>query len=75
MAVHQRVAGDDDGRLSAADGRPAGRAHSLDPLNAGEIRAAVGILRRERLVTPAARFVSVSLNEPLKTQIARCGTG
>jgi primary-amine oxidase len=44
--------------------------HPLDPLDAGEIRVAVDILRRERLVTPGARFVSVSLNEPAKDQVA-----
>ena len=71
MVARQQVAGDDDGSLSAADGRRVGPArHPLDPLDAGEIRAAVEILRRERLVTPAARFVSVSLNEPAKDQIA-----
>ena len=70
-AARQQVAGDDEGSLSAADGRRVGPArHPLDPLDAGEIRAAVEILRRERLVTPAARFVSVSLNEPAKNQIA-----
>lgn len=44
--------------------------HPLDPLDAGEIRVAVDVLRRERLVTPGARFVSVSLNEPAKDQVA-----
>ena len=43
--------------------------HPLDPLDAREISQAVEILRRERPVTPEARFVSVSLNEPLKSQI------
>jgi primary-amine oxidase len=47
-------------------GRPA--RHPLDPLDAGEIKAAVGILRRERLVSPMARFVSVSLHEPAKNE-------
>jgi primary-amine oxidase len=62
---------DRESRLRAADGPRADAArHPLDPLDAGEISAAVGILRRERLVTPAARFVSVSLNEPAKNQIA-----
>ena len=35
-----------------------------------EIMRAVEILRREPLVTPEARFVSVSLSEPRKDQIA-----
>lgn len=43
--------------------------HPLDPLNADEITRAVEILR-ERPVTPEARFVSVSLSEPGKDQIA-----
>ena len=42
--------------------------HPLDPLDASEIKAAVGILRRERPVTPVARFVSVTLHEPAKDQ-------
>jgi primary-amine oxidase len=44
--------------------------HPLDPLDAAEIRLAVAILRRERPVTPEARFVSVSLHEPPKDQLA-----
>ena len=44
--------------------------HPLDPLDAGEIRQAVEILRREQSVSPDARFVSVSLNEPPKDQVA-----
>jgi primary-amine oxidase len=44
--------------------------HPLDPLDADEIRRAAAILRRERPVTPQARFVSVDLNEPAKSQVA-----
>ena len=44
--------------------------HPLEPLDADEISRAVQILRQERLVTPEARFVSVSLNEPPKSQVA-----
>jgi primary-amine oxidase len=44
--------------------------HPLDPLDAAEIRQAVEILRRERPVSPDARFVSVSLNELPKDQVA-----
>jgi primary-amine oxidase len=43
--------------------------HPLDPLDAGEIRRAVAIVRRERPVTSDARFVSVGLHEPAKSQI------
>jgi primary-amine oxidase len=69
--VRQR--GDDEYHISpdAVGGhRTAPARHPLDPLDAGEIRRAVEILRRERPVTPEARFVSVSLNEPHKDQIA-----
>jgi len=56
---------------AAADGHHAAQIrHPLDPLDAGEIRQAVEILRRERSVSPDARFVSVSLNEPPKDQVA-----
>ena len=55
---------------AAADGHHAARVrHPLDPLDAGEIRRAVEILRRERPVTPEARFVSVTLSEPPKDQV------
>lgn len=63
---------DDEYHLSpdAVGGHPAASAgHPLDPLDAGEIMRAVEILRREPLVTPQARFVSVSLSEPRKDQI------
>ena len=71
MVARQGV--DDEYHLSpdAVGGHPASPAgHPLDPLDAGEITRAVEILRRERLVTPQARFVSVSLSEPRKDQIA-----
>ncbi len=56
---------------AAADGHhSAWIRHPLDPLDAGEIRRAVEILRREQPVSPDARFVSVSLNEPPKDQVA-----
>jgi primary-amine oxidase len=61
----------DHGSPAAADGHHAARVrHPLDPLDAGEIRQAVEILRREQPVSPDARFVSVSLNEPPKDQVA-----
>ncbi len=40
--------------------------HRLDPLSAGEIQAAVGILRGEGKASPGARFVQVALREPPK---------
>ena len=56
---------------AAADGHQAAWIrHPLDPLDAGEIKRAVEILRREQPVSPDARFVSVSLNEPPKDQVA-----
>ena len=61
----------DHGSPAAADGHHAAWIrHPLDPLDAGEIRQAVEILRREQPVSPDARFVSVSLNEPPKDQVA-----
>src|SRR6185437_13682602 len=56
---------------AAADGHQAAWIrHPLDPLDAGEIKRAVEILRREQPLSPDARFVSVSLNEPPKDQVA-----
>jgi primary-amine oxidase len=63
------VAGQEHGGPWPDDEQRDSRArHPLDPLDAREISKAVEILRRERPVTPEARFVSVSLNEPLKSQ-------
>lgn len=70
MVARQRVAGEDHSSPDAADGHQAHARHPLNPLEAGEIARAVEILRRERPVTPEARFVSVTLNEPRKDQIA-----
>ena len=62
-------AGDDDhGGLAAGSRRPA--RHPLDPLDAGEIARAVQILRQQRPVPGRARFVSVTLHEPPKDQVA-----
>ncbi len=44
--------------------------HALDPLDAGEIARAVQILRQQRPVPTDARFVSVTLHEPPKDQVA-----
>ena len=62
--------GSQDSRGTAC-GHSAGQVrHPLDPLDADEIRRAVAILRRERPVSPEARFVSVNLNEPSKDLVA-----
>jgi primary-amine oxidase len=79
VAVRHQMGEEDQGQMDEGDhSRPDGADghysvrydHPLDPLGAGEIRRTVEILRRDRQVTPEARFVSVSLNEPLKTEIA-----
>src|SRR6202050_2188815 len=49
------------------------RHHPLNPLDGDEIKRAVAILRRERPVTPEARFVSVNLHEPAKGQVGFAG--
>ena len=70
MVGRGQVAGEGHGGPQPGDDQRGDRAcHPLDPLDACEISQAVEILRRERLVTPAARFVSVSLNEPVKSQV------
>jgi primary-amine oxidase len=54
-----------------ADGapRPDGARHPLDPLSEHEIRQAVSILAGDGRVSPAMRFVSVSLREPPKGEV------
>src|SRR5499427_8420544 len=47
-----------------------GARHPLDPLSADEIRQAVSILAGDGRVSPATRFVSVSLREPAKDEVA-----
>ena len=47
-----------------------GARHLLDPLTAAEIRQAAGILAGDGRVSPAIRFVSVSLHEPAKAEVA-----
>jgi primary-amine oxidase len=47
-----------------------GARHPLDPLSADEIRQAVGILAGAGRAGPATRFVSVSLREPAKDEVA-----
>jgi len=56
------------------DGAGAGAArHPLDPLSAAEIRQAAAIARADGRAGPAMRFVSVSLHEPPKSEIAPGG--
>jgi primary-amine oxidase len=43
--------------------------HPLDPLSADEIRRAVKIFREDARATSTMRFVSVSLREPLKSDL------
>jgi len=50
--------------------RPDEAHHPLDPLSEHEIRQAVGILTGDGRVSPAMRFVSVSLREPSKGEVA-----
>jgi primary-amine oxidase len=49
--------------------------HPLDPLNGDEIRQAVSILASEGRVSSAMRFVSVSLHEPPKGEVASVRPG
>jgi len=44
--------------------------HPLDPLTADEIRAAAGVLRRERGIDERWRFGAIDLREPSKAQLA-----
>jgi primary-amine oxidase len=44
-------------------------AHPLEPLTADEVRLAVSILRDTGKVTPATRFISLSLKEPPKAAV------
>ncbi len=43
--------------------------HPLEPLSAAEVQQAVDLLKELGKVTPATRFVSVSLKEPQKDQV------
>ena len=47
----------------------------IDPLSAEEIRQADKIIRADRRASPAMRFVSVSLREPPKSEVAAAGPG
>ena len=75
MVARGQVAGPDHGGPQPDDDQWGDQArHPLDPLDAREISQAVEIIRRARLVTPGARFVSVSLNEPVKSQVPFAAT-
>jgi primary-amine oxidase len=69
------MAEEDQRSQGSAVGQVADRVchHPLDPLDGDEIKRAVAVLRRERPVTPEARFVSVNLHEPAKDQVAFAG--
>lgn len=49
--------------------------HPLEPLTPEEIRAAVTILRESKKISKAARFVSVTLQEPAKDEVLRYHQG
>jgi len=49
--------------------------HPLEPLTAQEIQLAVSLLKDHGKVTPATRFVSVSLKEPRKEYVHRLQAG
>jgi primary-amine oxidase len=55
---------------TAGAAREAAVSHPLGPLSGDEIRQAVSILTGDDRVSPAIRFVSVSLREPPKDEIA-----
>lgn len=54
-----------------AAGQPVAAAHPLDPLTGEEIEAASNILDKAGLLGPGFRFVSTSLLEPAKDDLAR----
>jgi primary-amine oxidase len=49
--------------------------HPLDPLSGEEISRAAGLLAADGRMTAAARFVSVTLAEPPKDEVAAAGRG
>jgi primary-amine oxidase len=49
--------------------------YPLDPLTAGEIRQAAGIVRRDRGVGDGWRFASIELKEPAKADLAELAVG
>lgn len=49
--------------------------HPLEPLSEAEIRDAAGILRKEKNLTEAHRFVSITLREPEKEEVLAFGNG
>src|SRR5271163_2636116 len=51
------------------------RRHSLDPLSADEVKAAIHIVRTQGPISDHMRFVSVNLHEPAKTEIENNNPG
>jgi primary-amine oxidase len=49
--------------------------HPLDPLTAGEVRQAAGIVRRDRGVGDGWRFASIELKEPAKADLPELAAG
>jgi primary-amine oxidase len=45
--------------------------HPLEPLDAAEIKAAIDLLKRNSLLTPTSRVISISLKEPGKVEVFR----
>jgi primary-amine oxidase len=60
---------------SGGTARASAARHPLDPLSADEIRRAVKIFRADARATSAMRFVSVSLREPPKGEVASARSG
>jgi len=59
----------------AGTARAAAAQHPLDPLSTDEITQAVAIFRGDSRARPAMRFVSVSLHEPPKDELASIRPG
>jgi primary-amine oxidase len=59
----------------AGTARAGAARHPLDPLSTEEIGQAVAVFRADGRARPAMRFVSVSLHEPPKTEVASIRPG
>src|SRR5256885_14819281 len=59
----------------AGTARAGASRHPLDPLSSDEISQAVAIFRADGRARPAMRFVSVSLHEPPKDELAAIRPG
>ena len=60
---------------TAGPARAGAARHPLDPLSSDEISQAVKIFRADGRARPAMRFVSVSLHEPPKDELASIRPG